>query len=127
MHFKLKQMSLEDFYELLMDLSSEEKHQSHGIEIGQLTHGLGLKLLGKEENVTLYFYPGHPTSEISIMRNGMRYIFSKRCIRIKKHGIMDLINILRNDERLFSCAPMIQWHLNDIVRNEYYMTSKQLS
>ena len=127
MHYKLKQMSLEGFYDLLLDLSAEEKCQSHGIEIGQLTHGLGLKLLGKQENVTLYFSPGHPTSEISIMRNGMRYMYSKRFIRIKKHRLTDLLNILKSDERLFSCGPMIQWHLNEIVKNEYYLASKHLS
>jgi hypothetical protein len=126
MHYKLKQMSLEVFYDLLLDLSENERCHDLGIEIGILSHGLGLKLLGKQESVTIYFYPGHPTSEISMMRNGMRYIYSKRLVRIKKHSLVDLITIFRKDERLFGCVPMIQWHINEIIRSDYCMARKHL-
>jgi len=128
MHFKLKHMHLDSFYDLLVDLSKEER-RGEGYEIGVLQHGLGLKLHGKQETVTLYFYPSHSKSEVNVMKNGMRYIYPRRSIRMRKHTLCDLIDFLKKDERLFGCVPMIQWYINEIVKNDYYryVTREQLS
>jgi hypothetical protein len=122
-------MHLDNFYDLLCERAEIECNDDSLIEIGIMQQGLGLKMYGKEEPITLYFYPNHPTSEVSVMRNGMRYIYPRRQIRMRKHTIIDLINIIRKDERLFGCGQMIQWHLNDIVKQDYVrcMASERLS
>lgn len=119
MHYKLKHMHLEEFCNILTDMSKNEVEDT-AVEIGILQQGLGLKLHGKKEVVTLYFYPGHSTSELSVMRNGMRYIYPRRSLRLRKHTLSDMLDFLKKDERLFGCVPMIQWHVNEIVKNDYY-------
>lgn len=117
MHFKLKTLQLNDFYDYLLELSKSER-DDETVEIGILQQGIGLKLNGKTESITLYFYPDHKTSEISVMRNGMRYIYPKRVLRMKKHTLCDLIDFFKKDERLQGCLPMMEWHLNQMVKYE---------
>jgi hypothetical protein len=68
------------------------------------------------EEITMFFYPGHASSEVSLVRKGMRYIYSKRDVRLRKTTLEELMNFLVNDQRLFGCTRLIECYLVTLLR-----------
>lgn len=113
---RFKRVTLDEIYKILLMMTNEDITLKYQSEVRQIKNGVGFKMYSEKENVTLYFYPNHATSELNIIRNGMRYIYSRRDIRLKKNTLEDLMIKLMQDPRMFGCTKMIELYLIEIIK-----------
>jgi len=113
-----KKKCLSELYNNLQNMIEGDCDLRYPIEVKEMNNGLAFKIFSTNEDLTLYFYPNHPTSEINIIRKGMRFIYPKRAIRFKKHTIGDLMNVISKDDRMHGCSKIIELYLIAILRHK---------
>lgn len=118
MQNRFKRVTLDEIYKILHMMTKEKIELKYPFEARQIKNGIGIKLHSVSEDISMYFYPNHPSSEISIIRNGMRYIYSRRDVRLKKTTLEEFMIRLIQDQRMFGCTKMIEMYLIEVVKLE---------
>jgi len=113
-----KKRSLNELYRSLQSMLTEDITLRYPIEVKEMNGGIALKIFTSTENLTLFFYPGHPISEFSIIRNGMRLIYPKRLIKFKRHNIGDLMQVICADERMLGYTKVVDMYITAIFKNK---------
>jgi len=113
-----KKKYLNELYDNLQKMMIGEIDLRYPIEVKEINNGIAVKIFSSNEDLTLYFYPNHPVSEINIIRKGMRFIYPKRAIRFKKHTIGDLMDVITKDDRMHGCSKIIEMYLIAILRHK---------
>lgn len=119
MQNRYKKITLDEIYQILEMAMKEELTFKYPMDIQPINGGIGVKMYSNQENILVCFYPKHPTSQISITRKGMRYLYSKRDIRLRKNTLDDMIRFFVEDQRLFGITKMIEYYLIEIIKHSY--------
>lgn len=119
MQNRYKRITLDEIYRILMRTIDEEINIKYPVEVKALKNGVGIRLMSVKENISLCFYPDHPTSQVSVTRKGMRYIFSKRDLKLKRSTFEDMIHHFMQDDRLFGVTRMIELYLIEIIKLDH--------
>lgn len=117
--FSIKKKSLQEFYGLLKKIIDQDLSIRYPLEARYIKNGIGLKMFAHDEELSLYIYPDHVSSEFCIVRKGMRYIYPRRVLRLKKHRVDDLLKIFKNDVRLQNSGRLIEMYIQEIFKIEY--------
>ncbi|MBI9014081.1 MAG: hypothetical protein JEZ08_17735 [Clostridiales bacterium] len=112
-----KKKCLTELYDSLEKMIEGKIDLRYPIEVKEVNNGLAFKIFSTNEDISLYFYPNHPVSEVNIIRKGMRFIYPKRAIRFKRHTIGDLMNVITKDDRMHGCSKIIEMYLIAILKH----------
>ncbi len=116
MQSQYKNRSLIELYSILESMLSQNVTLRYPMELKSMHQGIAAKICTPSENITLFFYPGHPVSQFSIIVNGMRYIYPKRMLRFKRHNMNDLIKVIGEDDRMRGYTKCIEMYLVAILK-----------
>lgn len=119
MQNRYKRIRLDEIYCIAKRVSDEAIQIRYPLEIKLLDHGIGIKMISSKENVVICMYPDHLTSQISVTRKGIRYLFSKRDIRLKKCTFEELMHTFQEDDRLFGITRMIELYFIELIKLEH--------
>lgn len=119
MQNRYKRITLDEIYRILNVMMDEKLEIKYDMDIQEIPGGIGLKMYTKQENIVVCMYPDHPTSQISITRKGMRYIYPKRNIRIKRHTFEEMMHYFMTDDRLFGITKIIELFFIEIIKLEH--------
>ena len=116
MQSQYKNRSLNELYNVLENMIHHDMALRHPVEVKEMNQGLALKIFTSSENLTLFFYPGHPVSEFSIIKKGMRLIYPRRQIKFKRHTLGDMMHLITGDDRMRGYSRVIEMYLVSIIR-----------
>lgn len=116
MQNRYKKTTLIQIVRTLEKIEREKLDIKYPIKIKKMTNGIGLKVFSTHGDLTLCFYQDHPTSEVSIIKDGMRYIYSRRDLRLKRHVLDDLINTIAGDDRLYTCRRVLELVFVEVIK-----------
>ncbi|MBJ2356609.1 hypothetical protein [Sphaerochaeta sp. S2] len=115
MALNLKKWPLDEFYDVLYKIQREDLSIRYPLEVRKIQNGIGFKMFTRNDELSLYMYPNHPALEISIVRKGMRYIYPRRTIKVKKHNVYDLLKLLKSDDRLQESGKIVEVYIKEIL------------
>ncbi|MCH4887132.1 hypothetical protein EZV73_06100 [Acidaminobacter sp. JC074] len=116
MQSQYKNRSLMELYSILEGMLSQDITLRYPMELKNMHQGIAAKICTPSENLTLFFYPGHPVSQFSVIINGMRYIYPKRLLRFKRHHVGDLLKVIGDDDRMRGYSKCIEMYLTAILK-----------
>lgn len=114
-----KKKSLHEFYNFLQRIINEDLSIRFPLEVRYIKHGIGLKMFAHDEEIAMYIYPEHISSEFCVVRKGMRYIYPRRILRLRKHSVEDLLKIVKSDIRLQNSGRLIEMYITEIFKIEH--------
>lgn len=119
MQNKYKKITLDEIYQILDAAIQENAMFKYPMEIQEINGGIGIKMYSNKENILLCLYPKHPTSQVSLTRKGMRYIYPRRALRLRKNNLDDMMRLFVEDHRLFGITKMIELYLIEVIKQSY--------
>ncbi len=108
---RCKKMLLNKFYIKLVEIKEQSIDLDYGLEIVKINNGLALKNNCEAEQLMICFHYSHFTSEISVSRNGIRFLYSRKMLRIKKSKVQDLLKVISDDTRLNGCYRSLEVYI----------------
>lgn len=115
MALNMKKWPLDEFYDVLYKIQREDLSIRYPLEVRKIQNGIGIKMFTRNDELSLYMYPNHPSSEISVVRKGMRYIYPRRTIKVKKNNVYDLLKLLKSDDRLQESGKIVEVYIKEIL------------
>lgn len=119
MQNRFKRVTMDEIYRILDMMESDQISIKYPFQIKRLQNGIGIKMFSSQENISMCFYPNHPTSQVSVVRKGMRYIYPRRDLRLKKHTFEEMIHKFMLDQRLFGITKIIEHYLIEVIKLEH--------
>jgi len=123
MHSLYQKKSLSELYSNLEKMINDDIEIRYPIEVKEMNNGIAFKIYSTNEDLTIFFYPNHPVSEVNIIRKGMRFIYPKRMIRFKRHTIGDFIELVSKDDRMQGCQKIIEMYFIAIFKQNQMAVS----
>lgn len=124
--YKCKKEFLNKFYMKLIELKEQSVTLDYGLEIIKINNGIALKNNCEAEQLMICLHYSHLTSEISISRNGVRFLYSRKMLRIKKNKVQDLLKIFADDMRLNGCYRSLEVYICYILSKEIESEKKMI-
>ena len=126
-NYRHKKVLLERLYEKLEIINEKKLSLEISLEIKQSINSISFCDTGYREELVVILNSSHSMSEVSIIRNGVKYFYPKRELRLKKNNLEDLLNTFRRDERLNGCYNTLESYLAVIMNTKTDPKTKKIS
>lgn len=107
-NYRHKKLLLDDLYNKFEEIINQKVILEMPLEINKDKEVISFCDRYSNGSLRVSMDHNNEKSEISVIRNGVKFIYSRRILRIKKNTIEDLLKVLRTDERLNGCYNILE-------------------